>query len=251
MAKRTRESFLWLNYSFFDNYLKKIQPSSVLVYMAMCRMADNETQTCFPSMETLSEKTGVARSTVALCVKELSDIGLIDWKRTGRSNRYQLLETMSEIRTSQNETMSEIQSSEVRNPGDLMSDQSDSNKTKEQDSLILSPPASETTIVKPKKEPDPRHQPFRKTLEKFWTHQNPNTPIPNWGVADAGQLGKFLKDWPTIDRETFTQWLRNYDASDEIKTTLRPYQLLPRLHEYASGPLNKFGKPQEGLHASA
>lgn len=121
--------------------------------------------------------------------------------------------------------------------------------TSETTTFNLSPPASEPTKI-PKKT-DERHSIFRKTLEKFWTHQNPSTPVPNWGAADAGQLGKFLKDWPTIDKATFTQWLRNYDGSEEINTTLRPYQLLPRLHEYAQGPLNKFRKPLEENRASA
>lgn len=116
--------------------------------------------------------------------------------------------------------------------------------------LTLAPPSSEPVKVE-KKKVDERHTPFRTSLEKFWVYQNPDEPAPNWSVKDAGQLGKFLKDWPTIDHKTFRQWLKNYDESENINTSLRPYQILPRLHEYSQGPLNQYHKPLEEKRASA
>lgn len=122
--------------------------------------------------------------------------------------------------------------------------------TTETTTLILSPPSSEPTTI-PKKKTDERYQPFKKTLEHLWKYQNPSDPAPAWDVADTSQLSKFLKAWPTLDKETFTQWLRNYDNSEDINESLLPRQIIPRIHEYAKGPLNKFKKPLEAAHASA
>lgn len=116
----------------------------------------------------------------------------------------------------------------------------------------LFPPSSgdDVKTTKPKKEQDPRHTPFRKTLEGFWIHLNQDTPAPSWSAKDAGQLGSFLKSWPTLDRETFIKWLKNYGSSENFNSALLPYQYLPKLHDYMNGPLNKF-RHLEDSHAQA
>jgi hypothetical protein len=112
-----------------------------------------------------------------------------------------------------------------------------------EENLILSPPSSELTNGKLKK-PDPRHQQFRKELETFWKYVNKGNPVPNWGPGDAGQLGRLLKEWPDLDLHGFQVWLLNYSNSDNINSLHLPKQFLPRLHEYADGPLDKYGKQE-------
>lgn len=91
-----RSGFLWIQNSFFDEYIKRLQPSSLIVYLALARLANNDTQCCYPSYQTLSEMTGLARSTVALSLEELKSAGIIDWEMTeGQRNVYSLLDTTS------------------------------------------------------------------------------------------------------------------------------------------------------------
>jgi hypothetical protein len=50
-----------------------------------------ETGTCYPSIETISDETHIPQSSVRESIKRLRKLGWIDWKRTGDSNTYWLL----------------------------------------------------------------------------------------------------------------------------------------------------------------
>jgi hypothetical protein len=102
---------------------------------------------------------------------------------------------------------------------------------------------------KQKKEPDPRHQPFREKLERFWTYMNPDSSSANWNAADAGQLGKLLRERPALTIKEFHQWLVNYSESDGINPPDRPHEFLPKIHRYADGSKDRYGKPREEVHA--
>ncbi len=110
--------------------------------------------------------------------------------------------------------------------------------------LVLSGDEGKFSNHQKKKTSDPRHAILRDKLEKFWGWLNPNLKLA-WGPSEAGQLGKFLKDWPELTPEEFRIWLLNYSDSDEVVTTKTPKQFLPHLHEYANSPLNKYHKPKD------
>jgi hypothetical protein len=100
-----------------------------------------------------------------------------------------------------------------------------------------------------KRKADPRHVPFREKLEKFWAWKNPDLPPFAWGVADAKQLSDFLKRWPELTEQEFARWLLHYSKSEDITPSKTPRQFLPFIHDYASGPRNKFHNPKEEKHS--
>lgn len=87
---------------------------------------------------------------------------------------------------------------------------------------------------------DPRHAPFRQELETFWSWKNQGVQMFAWGVADNKQLYELLKRWPKLTLPDFKVWLRNYADSSDITPSKTPKQFLPFIHDYASGPRDKY-----------
>lgn len=56
---------------------KGIKASSKVVYMVLCKFADNETQEAFPSRKTIRSITGISDSTLTRSLGELEDGGYI------------------------------------------------------------------------------------------------------------------------------------------------------------------------------
>lgn len=61
---------------FIDYYAQKIGPHAAMVYMVLCRHAD-KSQTCFPSQEIISSKSGISDSTVKRKLKILEEYNMI------------------------------------------------------------------------------------------------------------------------------------------------------------------------------
>jgi hypothetical protein len=84
---------------FLNGYSKLVGPYGTLVYMALCRHAANETQECFPSIQTICEETGIkSRTTVIKGLTALRELSIISIRGqfeegTGRrkNNTYTLL----------------------------------------------------------------------------------------------------------------------------------------------------------------
>jgi hypothetical protein len=51
---------------------------------------DEKQGPCFPGEDTLARELGVSSKRIRECKVELRDCGLISWRRTGRSNRYEV-----------------------------------------------------------------------------------------------------------------------------------------------------------------
>lgn len=58
-----------------------VSPSAVVVYLTLARYANRQTRSCYPSKETLSEKSRLSANTVSRCLTELRDVGAITSKR--------------------------------------------------------------------------------------------------------------------------------------------------------------------------
>jgi hypothetical protein len=95
-----------------------------------------------------------------------------------------------------------------------------------------------------KKKTDSRHSEFQKLLFRCHRYLNDND-TPPWDGSDAKQLSLLLKAKPDLTTKQFHIWLGNYAASENINPSSRPRKFLPKISEYASGPLDKFGKPLE------
>lgn len=258
-VRDSRDGFLWIPNSLFDYALKTLKPSSLFVYLALARMANNVTQQCFPSYERLADMTGLSRATVATALKDLRTHRIITWGNRDGHNVYSLLDTDSlkigRVQSGEhNSPISEAQQSSPLDPNKTH------NKTQEQDfssppvssgnDLVLSSDNPVTHSSKQKKETDPRTAVVRQMLAVFWNDKNSPDEL-YWEAADAAQLKSFLKRWPKRSVGDIARALGNYGDSEGIVETRTPKEFLPRLHLYFEGPLNRFNHPLGAKHASA
>lgn len=82
---RDKEWF-WLDNQYLNGYAKHLGMSCTVVYLSLCRFANNSTQQCFPSMETIAEQNGVHRATVIRALKKLEEWGIIKIERSKKDD---------------------------------------------------------------------------------------------------------------------------------------------------------------------
>lgn len=104
------------------------------------------------------------------------------------------------------------------------------------------------TKTKKAKIADPRHSIVRRLLATYWQRENPIIPSLPWGPADAGALGRFLKDNPTVTPEVVGVCLDNRLQSDDHASGERVFVWINDVLRYAAGPLNQYKRPK---HVSA
>jgi hypothetical protein len=254
-----RRGFLWMPNSLFDEFVKRMEPSALVAYLTLARLANNSDQTCFPSYETIAEMSGLSRRTIASALNQLRELGVIDWTKDGRHNVYVLLDTNSATTAlvQSGAPTSAKSSTEQCSP---LHPNKTNNKTIEQDFSI---PSESSNIVDlkldthvsdhPKRKPasDPRHAPFKEKLIKFWQHLNPEIDGYYWTAGDAKQLAEFLKAYKALTLEQLHEALKHYKRSDGVVYSKTVRQFLPYLNLYFDGSLNRFGKPLEESHAQA
>lgn len=92
-----------------------------------------------------------------------------------------------------------------------------------------------------KRESDERFKASHDFIERCCDHAK----VPFlWGPAEAKQLSAFLKQAPALDQEAINQLIRNRFRSKE-PAGRRPCEWISRLSSYATGPLDRFNKPEE------
>ncbi len=67
---------------------EKLKPKDLLVYVTIKKYMNSETLSCFPSLSTIVEKSGVSKPTVLNAIKNLEKHGYLKVTRNGRSNLY-------------------------------------------------------------------------------------------------------------------------------------------------------------------
>lgn len=73
-----QKEWFWIDNEFVDRYSRIVGPVATLVYIALSRHADQGTQSCFPSMQTIGDEIGIkSRKTVAKGIKTLEQYGII------------------------------------------------------------------------------------------------------------------------------------------------------------------------------
>jgi len=139
--RKQRKGFLWVQYEIFNCDLTS---SDKLVYMVLARFADNETQECHPSTETISKFSGLTQRTVISSIKHLEKAGIIEVDRQfGDANYYQLNDLPLKNNTSEKispvkndnalyekETTGDVKNSQSNNTD---SNNTDPNNTKEKE----------------------------------------------------------------------------------------------------------------------
>ena len=96
-------------------------------------------------------------------------------------------------------------------------------------------------MSEPNHSPDPRHSKIREHIASLYSRENEGLTLP-WSGRHAKLLADFLKAtlWP-LDR-----LLACVDArfdSEDINLCEDPLKWIPRLVNYARGPLDRYGKP--------
>ena len=96
---------------------------------------------------------------------------------------------------------------------------------------------------------DERHTAFKGAIKTYWDSKNPGVEMP-WGPMEGKQLGMWLREAPHITLDQFTGFLRARFKSD-VNHSERPSQWIRWVTCYASGPIDRFGKPlQENAHGT-
>lgn len=73
------QEWYWTNNEFVDHYGEIVGTHAVAVYSVLCRHANNDTQKCFPSMETIGRKAGIkSRKTVSKAIEILAKLHIIE-----------------------------------------------------------------------------------------------------------------------------------------------------------------------------
>lgn len=145
MTKHIRDhrgkNWFWSNNEIIDYYGPIVGAYGIAAYMVLARMADDTTQSCYPSYSTIAQRMKCSRPTAIKAVKSLEEVGLIDIIERAKDNsdndsniytllplppsKGDLLGGKSDIGGSQDDLLDPSK-------GDLPKQDSGSNKTKEQ-----------------------------------------------------------------------------------------------------------------------
>lgn len=61
---KRKKGWFWLDNEYLNGYAKHFGAVGTAIYVSLCRHADNETQTCFPSQKTIANELGISERTV-------------------------------------------------------------------------------------------------------------------------------------------------------------------------------------------
>ena len=86
-----------------------------------------------------------------------------------------------------------------------------------------------------------RHAEFKAAILRYWESKNPGVEMP-WGPAEGRNLEIWLRETPNTTLEQFVGYLRNRFKS-AVTHTERPSRWIGNVTNFASGPIDKYGKP--------
>ena len=69
--------WFWIDNEIVDRYGHEIGPKGIAAYAVLCRMADKDSQSCWPSYSTIAARMGVSRVTAIDAIAKLVDVGLV------------------------------------------------------------------------------------------------------------------------------------------------------------------------------
>lgn len=81
-----KKGWFWTDNELIDLYARHFGVHATAVYLCLCRHANNETQECFPSINMISEKLGISKSSVVRSLFILEKYDLISVLRTKEEN---------------------------------------------------------------------------------------------------------------------------------------------------------------------
>lgn len=72
-----KQPWAWFDKRVIRQYGRQLGPQGIAVYMALAIHVDGETQSCFPSYQTIAQEIGASRSTVLRAIALLCQLGLV------------------------------------------------------------------------------------------------------------------------------------------------------------------------------
>lgn len=251
----------WKASAYVKEITHGITPSEKLVLFVLADYHNTSQKAAWPNLKDLASESLLTESGLCRLLDRIEAKGFI--KRIsggGRGNRTLYIIPGVDPNTDRSTVFSEIETlTETALNTDRNTDRGDSPYKEEpvlepQTSILSSPPvptgdlvlkSDERVLDRPKKKQtpprgDPRHSPFLKKLNDCWVYLNPGVPNFSWSGGEVGQLAIFLRKWPKLTIEEFHDWLMAYCDSDDIVPSKTPMQFLPFIHEYATGPRDKF-----------
>jgi DNA-binding Lrp family transcriptional regulator len=73
-----KPGWYWIDREIITVYGRRLRSSGIAVYNALASYANQKTQTCFPSQQSIAELLGLSRMTVNRKIKQLKELGLLD-----------------------------------------------------------------------------------------------------------------------------------------------------------------------------
>jgi len=67
---------------------EELTPKDLLIYVTIKKYMNKETLSCYPSIATIVEKTGISKPTVLKAINKLQDLAYLKISKQGRSNLY-------------------------------------------------------------------------------------------------------------------------------------------------------------------
>lgn len=220
-------------------------PKVLLTLLALADWA-NEDGICYPSISQLAAKSRQSERNVFRALKRLSDDGFIAKVAQGggrQRNTYRVNVTPDARVTP--DTVSPLTRRHPTPDAGVtppltphtLSGRASISEPSYKPSGKPSPPAPQRRATKT----DARHQPVRDAIAAHYANAI-GKECP-WGPAEAGQLGRFLRDNPNLLVRDIVQCIANRFASD-ISRGDPPKVWIATLTRYSEGPIDKYGRPK-------
>ena len=209
----------------YVHYGKQLGPLGLAVYVALKSHANRKQgHMTFIAVKRITEELDMGESTVRREIAKLHKLRLINRRyRVGSSTEYRIFLTPPSQRTP---LLPE------RTP---LLPQANITIGTNQRNLTTSPQSLTSEGKK-------KHVLFKAEIQKLYEERWKLKPA--WDGSEAKQLDNLLKSSPDLGVETFRSWLSNYFHSKDV-TPERPRAFLPKIHKYAAGCLNQYGRIEE------
>lgn len=85
---KRNKGWFWVDNEYLNGYAKYFGASGAGIYFVLCRHANQGTQQCFPSQETIALKLGITDRTVRKYIKLFERYGLIEITKERKGGRW-------------------------------------------------------------------------------------------------------------------------------------------------------------------
>lgn len=211
--KRKKGWFI-IDNDYLNGYAKVFGPIGTGIYLSLCRHADNETQSCWPSQRTIATEIGVNERTIRNHMKKLEEWNLVsvvreidEYTKRKKVNVYFLMDKLVWKKPVKNVQGNYIPSEE---PAESNNENQGNIKTETTGTPV---PIKETLIKKTnKKETHMSNCCFEDFWDEYPQRENKKNAETIWGRIDHKMHSLIIEDIKKR-KVTHGSWLRGYIPS--------------------------------------